>query len=72
MNDLNIRTNWSDYIYKLINKSDEKDDIMKFPHSNYLYKHIYCDSPSVYYSIISAKSIDKIVSKIYNYTNEVS
>ena len=23
----------------------EKDDIMKFPHSYYLFKHIYCDSP---------------------------
>ena len=30
---------------------------MKFPHS-YLYKHI--DSPSVNFSIISAKSLDKI------------
>ena len=52
-----------DYKFKLINKSDENDDIMKSPHS-YLYKHIYCDSPSVYFSIINAKSIDKI-SKTY-------
>ena len=39
---------------------------MKFPHY-YLLKHIYCDSPSVYFSIISAKNI--IVSKTYSQIN---
>ena len=43
----------------LINKSDGNDDIMKFPHNYYLFKHIYFDSPSVYFSIISTKNIDK-------------
>ena len=53
------------YLSKLINKSDENDDIIKFPHSYYLYKNIYCANPSVYFSIISAKCIDRIVSKTY-------
>ena len=38
-----------DYIilFKLINKSDENDYIMKSPHSYHLYKHIYCDKKKV-------------------------
>ena len=39
----------------VFNKSDENDDIMKFPHSYYLFKHNYVGSPSVYFSAISAK-----------------
>ena len=46
------------YIINCVNESDENDDI----HSYYLYKHIYCDRPSVYFSIISAKLI-KLLSK---------
>ena len=38
----------------LMNKSDENDDIMKFPHSFYLFKHIYFISLSVFFSIIKA------------------
>ena len=46
----------------LINK---RDDIMKFLHSYYLFKHIYFISLSVYFSIISAKVMGEIVSKTY-------
>ena len=49
----------------LLNKSDENDDIMKFPHSYDLFKHIYFVTPSVYFSVISPKAPDKIVSKTY-------
>ena len=48
----------------LTNKSDE-NDIVKFPQNYNLFQHIYFDSPNVYLSIISAKTIDKIVNKIY-------
>ena len=37
----------------LINKNDEDDDIMKFPYSYYLFKHIYFVSLSVYFSVIN-------------------
>ena len=50
----------------LINKSDGNDDIMNFPHSYYLFKHTYFDSISVYFSIISAKNIDKKKAYVQN------
>ena len=61
------------YLSMLINKSDENDVIMKFPPpSYYLFKHIYFDSPSVYFSIISAKTTEKIVSKRYRQIKSLS
>ena len=43
----------------LINKNNENGDIMKFPHSYYLFKLAYFDKLSVYFSIISAKVIKR-------------
>ena len=51
----------------LINISNENNDIMKCPHSYYLFKHIYFVIPSIYFSIFSVKAIDKIDSKTYRY-----
>ena len=49
----------------LIKKSDENDDIMKFPHRYYLFKHIYCDSPSLYIVQINIIETSKTVNTLF-------
>ena len=50
----------------LINKIDENNAIMKFFTWYYLFEYIYFNSLMVYFSIISAKAIDKLLAKHIN------
>ena len=52
------------FIFTIIHSLNEKAN-MQFPHSYYLFKHIYIVSLSVYLSISSTKTIDTNVSKTY-------